>query len=89
MPTALLLAAFGGKQPRLLASGGIRTGMDAVKSLAMGAELAGLALPAIRELAANEMQAFLMHTPDAMMFSAADLGVTDAELADMRRRFSG
>ena len=49
MPTALLLAAFGGKQARLLASGGIRSGMDAVKSLAMGAELAGLALPAIRQ----------------------------------------
>jgi isopentenyl-diphosphate delta-isomerase type 2 len=49
MPTALLLASFGGTQPRLLASGGIRTGMEAVKSLAMGAELAGLALPAIRE----------------------------------------
>lgn len=48
MPTALLLAAFGGRQPRLLASGGIRSGMDAVKSLALGAEMAGLALPAIR-----------------------------------------
>ncbi len=49
MPTALLLASFGGTQSRLLASGGIRTGMDAVKALAMGAELVGLALPAIRE----------------------------------------
>jgi isopentenyl-diphosphate delta-isomerase type 2 len=48
MPTALLLAGFDGRQPRLLASGGIRSGMDAVKSLALGAEMAGLALPAIR-----------------------------------------
>jgi hypothetical protein len=41
----------------------------------------------IRELAANEMQAFLMHTPDPAMFSAADVGLTDAELTDLRRRF--
>ena len=42
----------------------------------------------IRELCANEMQAFLMNTPDPNMFSAADIGVAETELADMRRRFS-
>ena len=41
----------------------------------------------IRELAANEMQAFLMHTPDPAMFSATDVGMTEAELTDLRRRF--
>jgi isopentenyl-diphosphate Delta-isomerase len=47
-PTALLLAACAGARQRILASGGIRTGMDAAKAIAMGAELAGLALPVIR-----------------------------------------
>jgi hypothetical protein len=42
----------------------------------------------IRELAANEMQAFLMHTPDPRMFSPADVTMTDAELAELRRRFA-
>ena len=42
----------------------------------------------IRELCANEMQAFLMHTPDPQMFSASDIGVSDMDLFDMRRRFA-
>jgi isopentenyl-diphosphate delta-isomerase type 2 len=49
IPTALLLASFGGSLEHLLASGGIRSGMDAAKALAMGAEAVGLALPVIRE----------------------------------------
>ena len=53
IPTAVLLAAFGGRQIRLLASGGIRGGMDAAKALAMGAHLVGFALPVIREVTAG------------------------------------
>lgn len=41
----------------------------------------------IRELAANEMQAFLMHTPNAAAFNATDVGMTETELADLRRSF--
>jgi hypothetical protein len=41
-----------------------------------------------RDLLANEMQAFLMHTPDAAMFSAKDLGITDAELKGLREAFT-
>lgn len=40
-----------------------------------------------QELLANEMQAFLMHTPDTKMFAAAAVGMTDAELDEIRRQF--
>ena len=36
----------------------------------------------------NEMQAFLMHTPDSRAFSAAHLGVDDVTLAILRNRFA-
>ena len=35
----------------------------------------------------NEAQAFLMHTPDPRIFSAAALGVTQEQLDSMRARF--
>jgi hypothetical protein len=40
------------------------------------------------ELLVNEMQALLMHTPDARFFSAAHLSVSDQELARQRVRFA-
>lgn len=40
------------------------------------------------ELLANEMQAFLMHTPHPGMFSAKDVGLSESELAALRRRFN-
>lgn len=40
-----------------------------------------------RELMANEAQAFLMHTPDPAMFSAASLGLSDRELNELRQAF--
>ncbi len=39
------------------------------------------------EMMLNETQAFLMHTPDPRVFSAAALGVTEEQLGSMRARF--
>ena len=48
-PTALLTAVLGRRRPsRLLASGGLRTGLDLAKALAWGAVAGGMALPFIR-----------------------------------------
>jgi isopentenyl-diphosphate Delta-isomerase len=86
LPTAALLAAFEGKQKRLIASGGIRTGMDAAKSIAMGAELAGLALPAIRAAVSGgapavvELYRGLQKTLRAVMMLTGS-----TTLADLRR----
>ena len=41
----------------------------------------------IRELVINEMQAFLMHTPNPAAFNATDVGMTEAELTELRQRF--
>jgi isopentenyl-diphosphate delta-isomerase type 2 len=53
IPTAVLLAACRTGRDRVLASGGIRSGMDAAKAVAMGAALTGMALPAIRAVTAE------------------------------------
>jgi isopentenyl-diphosphate Delta-isomerase len=48
LPTAYILAGLSDIRGSVLASGGVRTGMDIAKSVALGADLAGLALPFIR-----------------------------------------
>ncbi|MFW5688296.1 MAG: type 2 isopentenyl-diphosphate Delta-isomerase [Spirochaetota bacterium] len=48
IPTGVALAAVRDLEGRILASGGLRTGLDVAKSIALGAVAAGLALPFVR-----------------------------------------
>lgn len=53
IPTAAAIATVRrtvGRELRLVASGGIRNGLEAAKALALGADLAGMALPIFRAL---------------------------------------
>lgn len=56
-PTALLLAAIGHRKGRVLASGGLRSGLDLAKALALGAQAGGFALPVIRAAKAGGTEA--------------------------------
>jgi isopentenyl-diphosphate delta-isomerase len=61
IPTALILASLGDHGGKILASGGVRTGLDVAKSIALGAHAAGLALPLIRRVVAGGAEAVVRY----------------------------
>jgi hypothetical protein len=44
--------------------------------------------PALEDLMINEMQAYMMYTPDARFFDVAKLGIAPARLAEIRQSFA-
>ncbi|MEM6452461.1 MAG: type 2 isopentenyl-diphosphate Delta-isomerase [Cyanobacteria bacterium P01_D01_bin.105] len=70
----------------LIASGGLRNGLDAAKALALGADLAGLALPFLQ--AANQSEAALAELCEALIAEIITVLFCTgcADLSELRRR---
>jgi isopentenyl-diphosphate delta-isomerase len=56
IPTAASVCELRSLDLNLIASGGIRTGVQAAKALALGAELVGVALPVLRAYASGGIE---------------------------------
>ncbi len=87
LPTALILAQMEDYEGRILASGGIRSGMDVAKTVALGAELAGPALPFIRSVVSGGTEAVLKYIKRIEKVLRAVMLLTGSEtLKDLNRK---
>jgi isopentenyl-diphosphate Delta-isomerase len=87
LPTADCLTAVRAVAPHipLIASGGLRNGLDIAKTIALGADLAGLAFPFLR--AANDSEAAVQALTDVLIAEITTVlfCTGNATLADLRR----
>ncbi len=69
----------------MIASGGLRTGLDAAKAIALGADLAGFAGPMLRAAAQGEMAAIDLLVTIREELRVAMFGTGAATLTDLRQ----
>lgn len=85
-PTALVLAAVGHRKGRILASGGLRSGVDLAKALALGAHAGGFALPVVRAVQAGGVEAVVTLIQGYERALKTTMMLTSCRtLADLRR----
>jgi isopentenyl-diphosphate delta-isomerase len=90
IPTAdsLRMAREGAPGLPLIASGGLRSGLDAAKAIALGADLAGFAAPVLRaaadgEAAAHELLAALIEELRIAMFCTGSPNLAALKRAEL------
>ncbi len=86
IPTAAAVAELAGSGLGLIASGGIRTGLDAARALALGADVAGMAAPVLQawfEHGRDGAERFLVGLREGLRRSMLLCGCAD--LAALRR----
>ena len=88
IPTAqaVVEARWGAPDACIIASGGVRTGLDAAKAVALGADLAGVALPVIKAYAEGGAEAIKQLLGTMIREIRAALFLTGSgSLAELRR----